>query len=193
MKKTEGKEKEKEELTLENVDQETQQDEVEKTPEEPSADPLPDPMMAENQRLTQEVAEAKDKYIRLYSEFENYRRRTGKEKLELIQAANEQLIKELLPVIDDFERAESALASANTKEVEGFLLISNKLKKVLEKTGVKVLPLGPGSDFDAETQEAITQIPATDEALKGKVVDVVEKGYQLNEKVIRYAKVVVGN
>jgi molecular chaperone GrpE len=110
----------------------------------------------------------------------------------MIQSANEQLIKSLLPVIDDFERAEKALQSVGTKEAEGILLIYNKFKKTLEQAGVKPMDLNRGSDFDVELHEAITQIPAPEEKLKGKVVDVVEKGFLLNDKVIRHAKVVVG-
>ena len=146
--------------------------------------------------LKDELTEAKDKYLRLYSEFENFRRRTAKEKLEMIQSANEQLIKALLPVADDFERAEKSFGEkigTELKELEGFLLIHNKFKKILEQYQVKPMNIAAGADFNADTQEAITQIPAPDEKLKGKVVDVVEKGYLLNEKVIRFAKVVVGN
>jgi molecular chaperone GrpE len=144
-------------------------------------------------KLQDELAEAKDKYIRLYSEFENFRRRTTKEKLELIQTASEGVLKNLLPVLDDFERAEKSFKELGTKEAEGILLIYNKYKKVLEQTGLKVLDLKTGDDFNADTQEAITQIPAPQEELKGKIVDVVEKGYQLQDKVIRFAKVVVGS
>lgn len=144
-------------------------------------------------KLQDELAEAKDKYLRLYSEFENFRRRTAKEKLDLIQSANEGLLKNLLPVIDDFERAEKAFRDLNSKEGEGILLIYNKYKKALEQSGVKALDLKAGDDFNADTQEAITQIPAPSEELKGKVVDVVEKGYTLGDKVIRFAKVVVGS
>lgn len=145
------------------------------------------------EKLQQELAEQKDKYLRLYSEFENFRRRTSKEKLEMIQSANEQLIKALLPVVDDFERAEKAFGGRKEeKEFEGFFLIQNKFKKTFDQYGVKVMELGAGSAFDADFQEAITQVPAGDE-LKGKVVDVVEKGYMLNDKVIRFAKVVVGS
>jgi molecular chaperone GrpE len=144
-------------------------------------------------KLQSEIGEAKDKYLRLYSEFENFRRRTAKEKLELIQSANEQLLQALLPVADDFERAERSLKEKNDKDSEGFTLIKNKFRKVLEQFGVKLMDVQPGSDFNADLHEAITQVPAPDPALKGKVVDVVEKGYLLNEKVIRYAKVVVGN
>jgi molecular chaperone GrpE len=147
----------------------------------------------ELQKLQAEIAEQKDKFIRLYSEFENFRRRTAKEKLEMIQSANEQLIKTLLPVADDFERAEKSFKEKDDKDLEGFFLIYNKFKKTLDQAGVKVMELKAGSDFDADLHEAITQIPVQDEALKGKVVDVVENGYLLNDKVIRHAKVVVGS
>jgi molecular chaperone GrpE len=150
-------------------------------------------LQADLKAAQNELAEAKDKYLRMYSEFENFRRRTAKEKLELIQSASEQVVKMLLPVMDDFERAEKAFQNTDSKELEGFLLIYNKFKKVLEQAGVKPMEVASGSDFNADVQEAITQIPAPDEKLKGKVVDVVEKGYLLNDKVIRFAKVVVGN
>jgi molecular chaperone GrpE len=146
----------------------------------------------ELKKLQDELAEAKDKYLRLYSEFENFRRRTAKEKLEMVQLANEQLIKTFLPVIDDFERAEKAFQTTESKELEGFILIYNKFKKTLEQTGVKPMDIQMGTAFDADVHEAITQLPAPEEKLKGKILDVVEKGYLLNDKVIRYAKVVVG-
>jgi molecular chaperone GrpE len=145
------------------------------------------------EKLQNELAEQKEKFIRLYSEFENFRRRTAKEKLDLTQSANEQLIKTILPVIDDFDRAEKSYRDKNDKEMEGFFLIHSKFKKVLEQSGVKVMDIKVGSEFDADLHEAITQIPAPDETLKGKVVDVVESGYLLNDKVIRFAKVVVGS
>jgi molecular chaperone GrpE len=144
-------------------------------------------------KAKEDLAEAKDKYLRLYSEFENFRRRTAKEKLEMIQSANEQLVKAMLPVADDFERAENAITNIESKEVEGFLLIQSKFKKILDQYGVKPMTIEVGADFDADTHEAITQVPTPDENLKGKVIDVVEKGYLLNDKVIRYAKVVIGN
>lgn len=144
-------------------------------------------------KLKDELAGAKDKYLRLYSEFENFRRRTAKEKLEMIQSANEQLLRALLPVADDFERAEKSFKEKNDENSEGFILIQNKFKKTLELYGVKIMDVQPGSDFNADLHEAITQTPTPDPALKGKVVDVVEKGYLLNEKVIRFAKVVVGS
>ena len=144
-------------------------------------------------KLKEELERAKDKYIRLYSEFENFRKRTAKEKLELIQSANEQLIKTLLPVADDFERAENAFPDKNDKELAGFFLIHSKFRKVLELYGVKSMDTEQGSEFNADLHEAISQVQAPVPELKGKIVDVVEKGYLLNDKVIRYAKVVVGN
>lgn len=156
-------------------------------------------MMAEGEesealtRLKEELEGAKDKYLRLYSEFENFRKRTAKERLELIQSANEQLLQTLLPVADDFERAGNSFKDKNEKDLEGFFLIHSKFKKVLELYGVKTMDIGKGSDFNADLHEAITQVAAPEPVLKGKIIDVVEKGYVLNDKVIRYAKVVVGN
>ena len=144
-------------------------------------------------KLKEELESAKDKYIRLYSEFENFRKRTAKEKLELIQSANEQLIKALLPVADDFERAEKMLGDKGNEHLAGFHLIYSKFRKVLELYGVKVMDAGQGSDFSADLHEAISQVQAPVPELKGKIIDVIEKGYLLNDKVIRYAKVVVGN
>lgn len=148
---------------------------------------------AEINKLKEEVASSKDKYIRLYSEFENFRRRTAKEKLEMVQSANEQLIKSLIPVLDDFERAEKSFSEKTDKDAEGFKLIQSKFKKVLDLYGVKAMDVKQGSDFNTDLHEAITQVPAPDPALKGKVVDVVEKGYMLADKVVRFAKVVVGS
>lgn len=151
--------------------------------------------ISEIDKLKDELAEAKDKYLRLYSEFENFRRRTSKEKLDLIQTANEGLISSLIPVIDDFERAEKSFEEE--KEIkglkEGVKLIANKFKNTLENKGLKVMESEQGTEFDPELHEAITQIPAPSEKLKGKVVDVIEKGYFLGEKVVRFAKVVTGN
>jgi molecular chaperone GrpE len=144
-------------------------------------------------KLQDELAESKEKYLRLYAEFDNFRRRTAKEKIEMIQSANEELVKLLLPVMDDFERGEKSFSDKSTKEAEGFFLIQNKFKKILEQTGIKIMDAVPGGEFNADLHEAITQIPAPSEKLKGKIVDVVDKGYLLNDKVIRFAKVVVGN
>lgn len=170
----------------ENVDETVEEQEEQK--EEPKEE------LSAEEKLQAEVAESKDKYLRLYSEFENFRRRTSKEKLELTSSANANLIKDLLAVLDDFERAEKSMTEdADIKSVkEGIDLIYNKFKGVLEQKGLKKIEADKGSEFDVEYHEAITQIPAPEEELKGKVVDVVEKGYQLNDKVIRFAKVVTG-
>jgi molecular chaperone GrpE len=141
-------------------------------------------------KIQDEMAEAKDKYLRLYAEFDNYRRRTSREKLEMIQGANEQLLKALLPVMDDFDRAEKAFRDLNNKESEGLLLIHNKYRKVLEQFGVKAMEVT--GDFNPDYHEAITQVPVQEDGRRGKIVEVVEKGYLLNEKVIRFAKVIIG-
>ncbi len=144
-------------------------------------------------RLKDELAEMKDKYLRLYSDFENFRRRTLRERQELLLSASESTLKQFLPVMDDFERAEKSFQNSNSKDLEGLQLISNKFRKILEQNGVKPMELTAGSDFNPEYHEAISQIPAPADELKGKVVEVVEKGYFLHEKIIRHAKVVIGN
>jgi molecular chaperone GrpE len=158
-------------------------------PETENKEAQPDPL----KKLQDELAEAKDKYVRLYAEFDNFRRRSAKEKLEMIQSANEQLLKSLLSVTDDFERAEKSFRDKNDKESEGFFLIQNKFKKILEQYNVKAMEFGKETNFNPDLHEAITQITAPNEKMKGKIMDVVEKGYLLNEKVIRFAKVVVGS
>ena len=164
----------------------------ESQPETAEAQPeLRPEVNTELKKLQDELAEAKDKYLRLYAEFENHRKRTAKEKIELIQSAGEQLLNALLPIADDFERAEKSFKDKNDKESEGFFLIQNKFRKILEQYGVKPMDTSSG-EFNPDLHEAITQIPADDESKKGKIVDVVEKGYLLNDKVIRHAKVVVG-
>jgi len=190
---TEELKNEEENQTAENVSPETSVSQS--GPEAAGEDPKKEESKTKESeivKLQAEIAEAKDKYIRLYSEFENFRRRTAKEKIEMIQSANEQLIRAMLPVADDFDRAEKSFRDKNDKDSEGFMLISNKFKKILDQYGVKVMELQPGSDFNADVHEAITQIPSPEERFKGKIVDVVEKGYVLNEKVIRHAKVVIG-
>lgn len=140
-----------------------------------------------------ELAVMKDKYLRLYADFENFRRRTAKEKLELISTASEGLMVTLLPVVDDFERAMQALESTTDVAAakEGINLIYSKLNKVLEGKGLKPMN-SKGEPFNADLHESVTQFPAPTEDLKGKVIDEIEKGYLLNDKVIRYAKVIVG-
>jgi len=148
----------------------------------------------QEEKLQAELAEQKDKFVRLYSEFENFRRRTAKEKLDLIATAGEKIIKSLLPVLDDFERAQASLDEATDAKAiaEGVNLIKDKFQKVLEAEGLKPVD-AKGKDFDADLHEGITQIPAPTEDMKGKVVDEIEKGYFLGEKIIRYSKVVIGS
>ena len=144
-------------------------------------------------RIDAELAELKDKYLRLAAEFENYKRRTTKERIELYKTANQELMTALLPVLDDFERARSATqntADANAVR-ESIDIIQGKLNKTLQQKGLTAMDAN-GGDFDAELHEAITQIPAPSEELRGKIVDVVEQGYYLGDKVIRHAKVVLG-
>jgi molecular chaperone GrpE len=145
------------------------------------------------QTLENKYSELNDKFLRLYSEFDNYRKRTNKEKIDLISSASSSVLKDLIPVLDDFERA-----IANNKNVteiealkEGFHLIYNKFKSILDAKGLKVMTC-VGEVFDSELHEAIANVPAPSDEMKGKVIDDVEKGYFLNEKVLRYAKVVVG-
>ena len=135
-----------------------------------------------------------DRYLRLYSEFENFRKRTQKEKIELYKTAGEDVLKALLPIIDDFERAQKAnLTIEDIKVVkEGFALIHDKFLKIIKQKGLEEIPSAVGEKLDIEKHEAITQIPAPSEEQKGKIIDEVEKGYTLNGKVIRYTKVVVG-
>ena len=139
--------------------------------------------------LTSELQETKDKYLRLYSEFENYRRRTSKEKIEMIHSANKDLLKDILPVIDDYERAVKA---NKENEIEGFSLIFQKLKTTLEKYNVKRMEIKKGDDFDAELHEAITSSPS-DKKLKGKIIDIIEDGYHVGDSILRFAKVVTGS
>lgn len=149
----------------------------------------------EAKELTPEekYAELNDKFIRLYSEFDNYRKRTNKEKVDLISTASAGVLKDMLPLMDDFERAIANNQNAEDLAMvkEGFQLIYNKLKSTLEAKGLKPMEC-KGQDFDSELHEAIANIPAPSEELKGKIVDDVEKGYYLHDKVVRYAKVVVG-
>ena len=158
---------------------------VEQEPVETQETVVPEPTEADKlQELGEKLAEMNDKYLRLYSEYENYRKRTNQEKADLLLNGSREMMKAILPVVDDFERALAATAD------EGVQLIYSKMMKILEQKGLKVME-AKGETFDENLHEAITQIPATDAEQKGKVVDVVQKGYYLNDKVLRYAKVVV--
>ncbi len=144
-------------------------------------------------KLEKEIKELKDNHLRLYAEFENYKRRSSKERVDLIKNASADISASLLPVIDDFERAIKAMSPATDPALkEGIVLIHQKLLSSLEQKGLKAMD-SLGKEFDVELHEAITKIPVDNPAMKGKIVDEIEKGYWLNEKVIRYAKVVVGS
>ena len=169
----------------ENVQKENEtQDEIhtenlENVTEQPSTEEL----------LTQE----KDRYVRLYAEFENYKKRTSKERMEFFQYANQDMMISMLGILDDFERALKEISkTGNEEELKGVELIYQKFKNKLIEKGLKPMEVKAGDDFNVDFHEAITQIPAPSEDLKGKIVDVIETGYQLHDKVIRFAKVVIG-
>jgi molecular chaperone GrpE len=147
---------------------------------------------SEEEKWKREFNEMKEKYMRLYADFENFRKRTAKEKLEFMTSANEGLIKSILPVLDDFERAQKNIGNQDVETMkQGVTLIHDKLFKILEHKGLKPMVDVVGSEFNADYHEAITQIPMPD--MQGKIVDELEKGYFLGEKVLRYSKVVVGS
>ncbi|MDE3253316.1 MAG: nucleotide exchange factor GrpE [Bacteroidota bacterium] len=156
---------------------------------------LNEPVSEENEveKLKTEIQEQKDKYLRLMAEFDNFRRRTAKERLELMQTAGKEVIVSLLDVLDDCDRAEKQLQESDNLAVqkEGILLVFNKLRSTLQGKGVKPME-SIHTDFDVEKHEAITEIPAPTPKMQGKVIDEVVKGYYLNDKLIRFAKVVVG-
>lgn len=147
--------------------------------------------LSETERLQKELGEMKDKYLRIFAEFDNYRKRTIKERQEIIKLAAKDSLGAMLPAVDDFSRAIRLANDSEEKIPEGVILIYNKLFKALEQQGIKEMET-TGQDFDPELHEALTKIPAPSEELKGKIIDTIEKGYYLNDKIIRYAKVVVG-
>lgn len=152
---------------------------------------------AENQveevNLEDQIKEEKDKFLRLFAEFENYKRRTAKERIELFSTASEEVMISLLPVLDDFDRASFEIEKDKDNEIlKGVLLIKNKLSDSLKSKGLSLIEVNKGDGFNADYHEAVTQIPAPSKDMKGKIIDVIEKGYKLGEKVIRYPKVVIG-
>ena len=148
---------------------------------------------AEIEQLQIELAEAKDKYLRLFAEFENFKKRNNKERFELLRNAAQDTLSAILPILDDFDRAKKSADDDSTKEVftEGVELVYQKIYTVLKGRGLQEMET-TGETFDPEIHEAITEIPAPTEDMKGKIIDTVEKGYYLNEKIIRFPKVVVG-
>ena len=145
------------------------------------------------EQMALDLANEKDKYLRLFAEFENYKRRTTKERIELFKTANQEVLLALLPVLDDFDRAITEISKTDDGPLlEGVALINEKLKTTLVSKGLEQVDVKVGDVFDADFAEAITQIPAPSDKLKGKIVDVLEKGYKLGDKIIRYPKVVIG-
>ena len=181
------KEEEKDEKIVENENQQQTEAEIADNENETES-------FTVEEELSIKLKEANDKFLRLYSDFENFRKRTQKEKLDLYKTAGEDIITALLPVLDDFERANKAIEEAKEVEAvkEGVKLIHEKLQSILKQKGLEAAKSSVGDDFNVEFHEAITQIPAPTKKQIGKVIDEVEKGYSLNGKVIRYTKVVVG-
>ena len=146
------------------------------------------------EKLEKAVASEQDKFLRLFAEFENYKKRTSKERMDLFKTANQEVIIAMLPVVDDFERAMKELSKEQDSELyKGVSLIQNKFIGILKNKGLEEVVVSAGDTFDSEMHDAITQIPAPDKKMKGKVIDVIEKGFQLGDKIIRHPKVVVGN
>ncbi len=147
--------------------------------------------ISREEQLSQDLASEKDKFLRLFAEFENFKRRTAKERIELFKTANQDVLQSLLPVLDDFDRALTEIKKTDDNIlIQGVELIQEKLKSTLVSKGLAEVEVKAGDAFDADFAEAITQIPAPD--LKGKIVDVIEKGYKLGDKIIRFPKVVIG-
>lgn len=140
-----------------------------------------------------DIQKEKEKFLRLFAEFENYKKRTSRERIELFSTASQELMTSLLPVLDDFDRANQEIIKNSDDEIyKGVSLIQNKLFDTLKSKGLKIVEVNKGDSFDADDHEAVTQIAAPSEDLKGKIIDVIEKGYKLGEKVIRYPKVIIG-
>lgn len=145
------------------------------------------------EQLKEELGKEKDKFLRLFAEFENYKRRTAKERMDLFKTANQDVMVSLLPVLDDFDRAYAEISKTQEKDLlKGVELISNKLRSTLVNKGLEEVEVKVGDVFNADEHEAITQIAAPNDSLKGKIIDVIEKGYKLGEKVIRFPKVIIG-
>ena len=150
--------------------------------------------ISREEQLSQDLASEKDKFLRLFAEFENYKRRTAKERIDLFKTANQDVLQAMLPVLDDFDRALAEIKKTDDNIlIQGVELIQEKLKNTLNSKGLELVEVNIGDAFDADFAEAITQIPAPSPKMKGKIVDVIEKGYKLGDKIIRFPKVVIGN
>ena len=179
-------------MTTENTEIDKELDEI-TLEENANGEQLIVEELSAEEQLVKDLANEKDKFLRLFAEFENYKRRTTKERIESFKTANQEVLQALLPVLDDFDRALVEIKKSEDENlIKGVELIHTKLKDTLFSKGLEVLEIASGDAFNADFAEAITQIPAGDD-LKGKIVDVIEKGYKLGEKIIRFPKVVIGN
>jgi molecular chaperone GrpE len=179
-------------MTTENTEQDQELDEVTLEANANGEQLIVDELTVEEQ-LTQDLIKEKDKFLRLFAEFENYKKRTARERMELYKTANQEVLQAMIPVLDDIDRAMVEVKKSDDEDlVIGVELIHEKLKNILISKGLEEVEIKKGDIFDADFAEAITQIPAPSPNLKGKVVDVIEKGYKLGEKIIRFPKVVIG-
>ena len=170
----------------------TQEEEIKNTEQEAQVEESQE-VVVEEPTAEELIQQEKDKYLRLFAEFENYKKRTSKERIELFKTASQELMTSLLPIMDDFDRGLTEIKKVKDKELlKGMQLINDKFKNTLTQKGLTEIEVNKGDVFDAEIHEAITQIPAPSDKLKGKVIDAVEKGYKLGDKIIRYPKVVIG-
>lgn len=170
----------------------TQEEEIKNTEQEAQVEESQG-VVVEEPTAEELIQQEKDKYLRLFAEFENYKKRTSKERIELFKTASQELMTSLLPIMDDFDRGLTEIKKVKDKELlKGMQLINDKFKNTLTLKGLTEIEVKKGDVFDAEIHEAITQIPAPSDKLKGKVIDAVEKGYKLGDKIIRYPKVVIG-
>jgi len=175
-----------EEVKDQVVDQNTEATEVEESKEDVVE-------LSVEEQLTADLASEKDKFLRLFAEFENYKRRTSKERVELFKTASSSVMQAMLPVLDDLDRAWIEIEKSEDENlIKGIELISTKFKATLKEKGLEILDVRKGDAFNADFHEAITQIPAPTDDLKGKIIDVIENGYKLGEKIIRFPKVVIG-
>ncbi len=173
----------------ENQNQEMEFDDKEINEQEIAEEKVTDALS----ELQDEFQNEKDRYLRLFAEFENYKKRTSRERIEMFKTAGEDVITSMLPILDDFERGLKQIEKSDDDNLyKGVELISNKLRETLMAKGLQLMDVKAGDTFDADSHEAITQIPAPEEKLKGKIIDVIEKGYTLGDKIIRFPKVVIG-
>jgi len=179
--------------STQNIEKEIIENEVTTEQNQENAE-APTVELSNEEKLEEDLAKEKDKFLRLFAEFENYKKRTTKERIDLFKTANQEVLQAMLPILDDFDRAMIEIYKTDDENlITGVTLIHEKLKNTLVSKGLEQVEINPGDDFNADFAEAITQIPAPSADLKGKIVDVIEKGYKLGDKIIRFPKVIIGN